>query len=98
MTEAEVKILEEKLKKASLLQKGIDKARERIKKINAEISTQQDGSGELNIRIKGFPIVPFEKVYGTDEATDEEIIALGEFMINALQKRIDKWKAELEEL
>lgn len=98
MTEAEIEYLKKKVEKAGDLRDKIKATEEKIKKINFEISTQQDGSGELNIRIKDFPVIPFERVYGTDDATNEEIIALGEFMINALQKRIDKWKAELDEL
>ena len=98
MTEAELKVLKDKLVKAEELQTKITTTQERIKKINAEISTQQDGSGELNIRLHLFPVVPYKKVYDTDEVTNKEIINLGEFMIDALQKRIDKWKAELEKI
>ena len=96
MTKEEIKPLRDKVFKADELQNKIESTQEKIRKINFEISTQQDGSGELNIRIKDFPVIPFERVYG--DATDEEVIALGEFMIDALQKRINKWKAELEEL
>ena len=98
MTEAELKVLKDKLAKADELQTKITTTQEKIKKINAEISTQQDGSGELNIRLHFFHVVPYEKVYDTDEVTNKEIINLGEFMIDALQKRIDKWKAELEKI
>ena len=98
MTEAELKVLKDKLVKADELQTKITTTQERIKKINFEISTQQDGSGELNIRLHTFPVVPYEKVYGTDEVTNKESINLGEIMIDALQKRIDKWKAELEKI
>ena len=109
MTEAEIEYLKKKVKKAGDLRDKIKVTEEKIKKINFEISTQQDGSGELNARFLAKTVIPFNDVFpksqwteefyaGDMNATDEEIIALGEFMINALQKRINKWKAELEEL
>lgn len=93
----EIKIPAERLKKAELLVKRIERCEKNIETIRFEIDYQQNGSGDLNIMEKEDATLNCGKILGYF-ADDKTIIEFGELVIDFLQKKVDEMRAELKEL
>ena len=91
----DIQVLERKLAKAHQLQKHIDSIKTRINRINADMS-YPPGDKVLIARQRQSEI-PYTQVYEYDPS-DQEIIKLGEWMIEQLKIKLGQLEKEFEEL
>ena len=97
MTKEELEIIEKKVERAKELKKIIKFTQEKIDIIRYEIGTLVN-TEEFLAKIKSYErVLYYEEVLGAFPS-DEEIREFGEYVIEFLQKKIDKAKVEFENL